>query len=52
VRVVAGGPGWQVVSEAEALGPGLEGQTVRLRTVAGRLLQGRPVGDRQVEVAL
>lgn len=52
VRVVAGGPGWQVVSEAEALGPGLEGQTVRLRTAAGRLLQGRPVGDRQVEVAL
>lgn len=52
VRVTAGGPGWQVVSEAEALGPGLEGQTVRLRTAAGRLLQGRPVGDRQVEVVL
>jgi flagellar basal body P-ring formation protein FlgA len=52
VRVTAGGPGWQVVTEAEALGPGLEGQPVRLRTAAGRLLQGRPVGDRQVEVAL
>lgn len=52
VRVVAGGPGWQVVTEAEALGPGLEGRPVRLRTSAGRLLQGRPVADRQAEVVL
>ncbi len=52
VRVVAGGPGWQVVSEAEALSPGIEGQTVRLRAASGRLLQGRAVADRQVEVML
>lgn len=52
VRVVALGLGWQVVTEAEALSPGLEGQTVRVRTESGRLLQGRPVGDRQVEVLL
>ena len=52
VRVVAIGAGWQVVTEAEALNPGLEGQLVRVRTESGRLLQGRPVGDRQVEVAL
>jgi flagella basal body P-ring formation protein FlgA len=52
VRVVAVGPGWQVVTEAQALNPGLEGQTVRLRTESGRMLQGRPVADRQVEVAL
>ncbi|MFO1336633.1 MAG: flagellar basal body P-ring formation chaperone FlgA [Burkholderiaceae bacterium] len=52
VRVVAVGPGWQVVTEAEALSPGLEGQPVRLRTESGRLLQGRPVGDRRVEVSL
>lgn len=52
VRVVAIGNGWQVVTEAEALNPGLEGQTVRLRTESGRMLQGRPVADRQVEVAL
>lgn len=52
VRVVAVGPGWQVVTEAEAMNPGLEGQTVRVRTGSGRLLQGRPVGDRQVEVVL
>jgi flagella basal body P-ring formation protein FlgA len=52
VRVVAIGAGWQVVTEAEALNPGMEGQVVRVRTESGRLLQGRPVGDRQVEVAL
>ena len=52
VRVVAVGPGWQVVTEGEAMNPGLEGQTVRIRTESGRLLQGRPVGDRQVEGAL
>jgi len=52
VRVVAVGPGWQVVTEAEAMNPGLEGQTVRVRTESGRLLQGRPVGDRRVEVVL
>jgi flagellar basal body P-ring formation protein FlgA len=52
VRVVAIGNGWQVVTEAEALNPGLEGQTVRLRTESGRMLQGRAVGDRRVEVTL
>jgi flagellar basal body P-ring formation protein FlgA len=52
VRVVAVGPGWQVVTEGQAMSPGLEGQIVRVRTETGRLLQARPVGDRQVEVAL
>ncbi|HEX5685336.1 MAG TPA: flagellar basal body P-ring formation chaperone FlgA [Ideonella sp.] len=52
VRVVAVGPGWQVVTEGEAMSPGLEGHAVRIRTESGRLLQGRPVGDRRVEVAL
>jgi flagella basal body P-ring formation protein FlgA len=52
VRVVAVGNGWQVVTEGEALNPGLEGQTVRVRTESGRTLQGRPVADRQVEVTL
>lgn len=52
VRVVAVGPGWQVVTEGQAMSPGLEGQIVRVRTEQGRMLQARPVGDRQVEVAL
>lgn len=52
VRVVALGPGWQVVTEGQAIGAGIEGQMVRVRTEAGRLLTARPTGDRQVEIAL
>ncbi len=52
VRVNAIGPGWQVVTEAQAIGAGIEGQSVHVRTEGGRLLTARPTGDRQVEVAL
>jgi flagella basal body P-ring formation protein FlgA len=52
VRVTALGPGWQVVTEGQAVGAGIEGQTVHVRTEGGRLLNARPTGDRQVEVAL
>lgn len=52
VRVTALGPGWSVVTEGQAIGAGIEGQNVNVRTEAGRLLSGRPTGDRQVEVTL
>ena len=52
VRVTALGPGWQVVTEGQAVGAGIEGQPVHVRTEGGRLLTARPSGDRQVEVAL
>jgi len=52
VRVTALGPGWQVVTEGQAIGAGIEGQTVHVRTEGGRLLNARPTGDRQVEVSL
>ena len=52
VRVNAIGPGWQVVTEAQAVSAGIEGQAVHVRTETGRLLTARPTGDRQVEVAL
>ena len=52
VRVTALGPGWQVVTEAQAVGAGIEGQSARVRTDGGRLLNVRPTGDHQVEVAL
>ncbi|MFL6676732.1 MAG: flagellar basal body P-ring formation chaperone FlgA [Burkholderiaceae bacterium] len=52
VRVTAVGPGWQVVTEGQAVGAGIEGQSARVRTDAGRLLSVRPTGDHQVEVAL
>lgn len=52
VRVVALGPGWQVVTEGQAVNAGIEGQTARVRTESGRILNARPSGDRQVELAL
>jgi flagella basal body P-ring formation protein FlgA len=52
VRVTAVGPGWQVVTEGQAIGPGVEGQVVHVRTEGGRLLNARPTGDRQVEITL
>jgi flagella basal body P-ring formation protein FlgA len=52
VRVTALGAGWQVVTEGQAIGAGIEGQLVRVRTESGRLLNARPTGDRQVELAL
>ena len=52
VRVTAVGPGWQVVTEAQAVGAGIEGQGARVRTDGGRLLSVRPTGDHQVEVTL
>ena len=52
VRVTALGQGWQVVTEAQAIGAGIEGQTVHVRIEGGRTLTARPTGDRQVEVTL
>lgn len=51
VRVVATGDGYSVSGEAQALGPGLEGQSVRLRTDSGRVISALPVAPRQAEVA-
>jgi flagella basal body P-ring formation protein FlgA len=52
VRVTALGPGWQVVTEAQAVSAGVEGQTARVRTDSGRMLTARPTGERQVELSL
>lgn len=52
VRIVAVGPGYAVSSEGQALGPGLEGQTARVRTDSGRVVTGTVTGDRRVELAL
>ena len=46
------GTGFQVSGLAQAITPGDEGQCVRIRTESGRVLCGRPSGNRQVEVAL
>jgi flagella basal body P-ring formation protein FlgA len=50
VRLVAQGEGYTVSGEAQALGPGLEGQAVRLRTEGGRIVSALPVAPRQAEV--
>jgi len=50
VRIVSHGPGFSVMAEGQALNPGIEGQPVRVRTEAGRILVGQAVGDAIVEV--
>jgi flagellar basal body P-ring formation protein FlgA len=52
VRIVAVGSGWRIHGEGQALNPGLEGQTVRVRTESGRIVSGVAAGDRMVEVPL
>jgi len=52
VRLVAAGSGWHISGEGQALAPGVEGQTVRVRTESGRVVSGVAVADRLVEVAL
>jgi flagellar basal body P-ring formation protein FlgA len=52
VRIVAGGSGWRIHGEGQALSPGIEGQAVRVRTESGRIVSGTAVAERQVEVPL
>jgi flagella basal body P-ring formation protein FlgA len=52
VRIQASGAGYSVVGEGQALGPGVEGKSVRVQTENGRVLLGKPVSDRCVEVVL
>lgn len=52
VRITAVGAGYAVSSEGQALGPGLEGQSIRVRTETGRIISGVVSGDRRVDVAL
>ena len=52
VQLVARGHGFSVSGEGQALGPGVEGQPVRVRTDNGRMLSGQAVGRNRVEVQL
>lgn len=52
VRLVARGRGFSVSGEGQAMSPGVEGQTVRVRTETGRVLTGQAVGQNRVEVQL
>ena len=52
VRLVATGSGWRIHGEGQALGAGIEGQVIRVRTESGRIVNGAAVAERLVEVAL
>jgi flagellar basal body P-ring formation protein FlgA len=52
VRIVALGSGFSVRAEGQALAPGIEGQPVRVRTEAGRIVVGHASGPAEVQVAL
>lgn len=50
VTLIARGPGFAVASEGQALGAGIEGQPVRVRTESGRVVTGLAVAERRVEL--
>ncbi len=52
VQILGRGAGFAVSTEGQALTHGLEGQAARVRTEGGRVLVGRPVGERRLEVQL
>lgn len=52
VRIVAAGRGYSIGAEGLALMAGIDGQSARVRTESGRVVTGRPTGQRQIEVAL
>lgn len=52
VRILAVGSGFSIASEGQALGAGLEGKAVRVQTESGRVVVGRAISDRCVEVRL
>lgn len=52
VQILALGRGFSISAEGQALAPGLEGQPVRVRTEAGRVVTALPVAQGRVELAL
>jgi flagellar basal body P-ring formation protein FlgA len=52
VEVMVRGEGFAIASGGTALSHGDEGQCARIRVDSGRVLCGRPVGERRAEVAL
>ena len=52
VALVAVGAGYSVSSEGQALSPGLEGKSVRIRTENGRIVTAVPVAPRRAEIRL
>lgn len=52
VRIVVRGAGFAAASSGQALTPGIEGRSARVRTEGGRVVSGSPVAERRLEVSL
>lgn len=52
VQISARGRGFAISAEGRALTSGREGHPARVRTESGRVVVGRPVGERRVELKL
>jgi flagellar basal body P-ring formation protein FlgA len=52
VRVITQGSGFAISADGQALNPGIDGQVVKVRTEGGRVVSGRAVAERRIEVAL
>jgi hypothetical protein len=50
VRITTQGAGFAVTGAGEALSPGIEGPSARVRTEAGHVVIGLPVAERQLQV--
>jgi flagella basal body P-ring formation protein FlgA len=52
VTVLAQGPGFSVSSTGEALTPGIEGQSARVKTDSGQVLVGMPIAENRMSLPL
>lgn len=52
VRVTTAGSGFAISAQGQALNAGIDGQTTKVRTDGGRIVQGRAIGAHLVEMTL
>jgi flagella basal body P-ring formation protein FlgA len=52
VRILASGNGFAIRGTGEALSPGIEGRSARVRTESGRVVTCQPVAEQTVELTL
>ncbi|HET7795628.1 MAG TPA: flagellar basal body P-ring formation chaperone FlgA [Rhizobacter sp.] len=52
VQIRVAGDGFAVAGSGQAVTAGMEGQVARVRTESGRVVSGKPVAERQLEIAL
>ena len=52
VRIISNGAGFAISAEGQALGAGIDGQLIKVRTEGGRVVMGRATAARQVEITL